>query len=71
MTMTAKKQTAVEWLALQLYEQMQMKGDGNIFDDILNKALQMEREQIEKAYGDGYCDRHSDEITINSENNRI
>lgn len=43
--MTEKKQTAVEWLALQLYEKMQMKGDGNIFDDILNKALQMEREQ--------------------------
>ena len=61
--MSEKKQTAVEWLALELYEKMQMKGDGNIFDDILNKALQMEREQIEEAHGDDYNDTTESVIT--------
>lgn len=51
--MNKNKQTAVEWLALELYEKMQMKGDGRVFDDILNKALQMEREQIVNAV-DGF-----------------
>jgi uncharacterized protein YidB (DUF937 family) len=45
-----KKQTAVEWLATELYEKMEMKGDGEIFDKILEQAKQMEKEQIVDAW---------------------
>lgn len=44
------KQTAVTWFAFQLYEEMQMIGDGRIFDKLYNQAKQMEREQIEDAW---------------------
>ena len=56
------KQTAVEWLALQLYEKMNMYGDGKVFDEILEQAKQMEKEQISKAWDDGdYAYFHSKE----------
>jgi hypothetical protein len=41
-----KTQTSVEWLALELYEKFEMKGDGNLFDTILSKAKEMEKKQI-------------------------
>lgn len=41
--------TAVEWLAIQLYEKMNMSGDGQVFDKLLEQAKQMEREQTSKA----------------------
>ena len=47
-------QTAVDWLALQLYERMNMSGDGSVFDEILEQARAMEMEQINKACYDGY-----------------
>ena len=37
--------TAVEWLAIQLYEKMEMKGDGKVFDELLEQAKEMEKEQ--------------------------
>ena len=59
--------TAVEWFALELYEKFEMKGDGNLFDDLLEQAKAMFEEQIESAYRKGYTEsswgRHS-----NSEN---
>lgn len=36
------KQTAVEWLAIELWEKFEMRGDGLLYDDILNKAKEME-----------------------------
>ena len=56
--MSEKKQTAVRWL-IEHQSNMPNLLHGNITleeyqrvkDDIINKALQMEREQIEEAYG--------------------
>jgi hypothetical protein len=36
-------QTAVEWFALELYEKFEMRGDGKIFDELYNKAKEMEK----------------------------
>ena len=38
--------TAVEWFALELYEKFEMKGDGKIFDELYNKAKEMERQRM-------------------------
>jgi hypothetical protein len=46
------KQTAVEWLFIQLYENFEMKGDGREMDVILEQAKAMEKEQIVNAYND-------------------
>lgn len=46
------KQTAVIWLAQQLYEKMNMTGDGRVFDEILAEAKAMERQQIEEAFSE-------------------
>jgi hypothetical protein len=45
--------TSVEWLALELYEKFEMKGDGNLFDTILSKAKEMHKEEIINAV-DGF-----------------
>lgn len=42
------KQTAVEWFALELYEKFEMKGDGKVFDELLNQAKEMEKEMMNK-----------------------
>jgi hypothetical protein len=39
-----KKQTAVEWLAMQLYDQM--KGNDELFTNSLIQAKEMEKEQM-------------------------
>lgn len=44
-----KQVTAVEWLANELYEKMEMKGNGNVFDKILEKANKMFEKQIINA----------------------
>ena len=45
--------TAVEWLANELYEKFEMKGDGALFNDLLNKANKMFEQQIINANRDG------------------
>ena len=40
------KMTAVEWLAKELYEKFEMRGDGLLYDDILKQAKEMEKQQI-------------------------
>jgi len=40
------KQTAVEWLFLQLYEKFEMKGDGLEMNKVLEQAKEMEKEQM-------------------------
>lgn len=44
--------TAVEWLANEFYEKFEMKGDGALFNDLLNQAKEMEKQQIMKAVYD-------------------
>lgn len=53
-----KQQTAVEWLAIQLYEKMNMSGDGNVFDEIVSQAKQMEKEQIINAWASGVVSKN-------------
>jgi len=49
--MEAKKQTAVEWLADQIQEQLNVFLPGAVLDEMmLIKAKQMEREQIMDAH---------------------
>ena len=45
--------TAVEWFALELYEKFEMRGDGKIFDELYNKAKEMEKKQIIDAINFG------------------
>ncbi len=49
-----EKQTAVEWLAIKLYEKMNMNGDGKVFNELLEQAKQMELDEIAKAYEMGW-----------------
>ena len=51
--MSNKKQTAVEWLAIQLWEEMNMQGDGEVFNKLLEQAKAMEKEQIINAHING------------------
>ena len=53
------KQTAVEWLLNQLYTKIEMKGDGNLFDEILKQAKEIEKQQIKDAYITGMFNAHS------------
>jgi hypothetical protein len=38
--------TAVEWFALELYEKFEMRGNGKIFDELYNKAKEMEKQRM-------------------------
>jgi hypothetical protein len=51
---TNKMVRAVEWLFTQLYEKFEMKGDGEKMNEILNKAIEMEKEHIINAYESGW-----------------
>jgi hypothetical protein len=42
--------TAVEWFAKELYDKFEMKGDGKVFDELLEQAKEMEKEQQMKTY---------------------
>jgi PBP1b-binding outer membrane lipoprotein LpoB len=39
------KQTAVEWLANEFYEKLEVKGDGALFNDLVDQAKEMEKQQ--------------------------
>ena len=54
------KKTAVEWLAQELYEKFEMKGDGKVFDELLDQAKEMEKEQMIAAHNIGRNDKHND-----------
>jgi hypothetical protein len=41
-----KQQTAVEWFAQQLYETLEIKGDGYVIDSLLDLAKEMEKERM-------------------------
>ena len=42
------KQTAVEWFAKELYEKFEMRGDGKLFDQIIEQAKAMQNEHMVK-----------------------
>ena len=44
------KQTAVEWFNQQLVDRQCGNGDSRSWDEILDQAIEMEKEQIEKAF---------------------
>ena len=47
------KQTAVQWFNQQLIDRQNGDGDSRSWDQILQQAIEMEREQIEDAYYEG------------------
>jgi hypothetical protein len=46
--------TAVEWFAKELYEKFEMKGDGKVFDDLLNQSNKLFENQIKDANEEGF-----------------
>ncbi len=69
------KQTAVEWFSNQAYELFEQYSEGK-FDRITlnklmfeatNKAKEMDKQQIIKAYQQGVTDEHGDTITFTTE----
>ena len=40
------EQSAVEWFAKELYEKFEMKGDGKVFDELLNQAIEIEEKNL-------------------------
>ena len=62
---TRDMKTAVEWFALELYEKFEMKGDGNLFDDLLEQAKEIEISQKAEEYLKGFKDGKEYEIKLN------
>ena len=50
------KQTAVEWLMEELMGKFELKGDLRGFEDIVDQAKEMEKEQKQQAYDLGADD---------------
>ena len=48
-----EKQTAVDWLVNGLYEANYISKDSCIMSDFIDKAKQMEKQQLKFAYNDG------------------
>lgn len=61
----SKKQTAVEWLKQKIKEQ----GVTHYFtiNELIRKAIQMEREQIEEAFSHGLAEEYYDSGLTKSE----
>ena len=51
--MSNNKQSSVEWFAQQLYETLEIKGDGYVIDSLLDLAKAMHKEEIERAHYEG------------------
>jgi hypothetical protein len=50
--MSNNKQNSIEWLAQQLYEQMEMCGDGGVYDKIIKQAKVLHEQEICQTYID-------------------
>ena len=48
--MSNDKQSSIEWLVQQLYEQMEMCGDGGVYDKIIKQAKLLHKQEIVDAY---------------------
>ena len=51
--MSNNKQSSIEWLAIQLWEEMNMQGDGAVFNKLLEQAKAMHKKEIMDAFGGG------------------
>jgi hypothetical protein len=49
-----EKETAVEWFAKQLYERFTIKGNGRLYELLLEQAKEMEKQEIIDAWDDGH-----------------
>ena len=54
--MSEKQQTAVEWLLKKISSEYRLVPN----DDIIEQAKEMEKQQIQDAYLDGYCETAED-----------
>ena len=45
--------TSIEWLIKELYTEMNMSGDGRVFDEILEEAKEMHKQEIITAFDEG------------------
>jgi hypothetical protein len=45
--------TAVEWLANEFYEKLEVRGDGALFNDLVNQAKEMEKQQMDNIFISG------------------
>jgi hypothetical protein len=62
------EKTSVEWLSNEFYEKLEVKGDGALFNDLVNQAKEMEKQQIIDAivwFDD--TDRTPSQIEISAE----
>ena len=50
--MSNNKQSSIERFAVELWEQMSMSGDGEVFTNLLNQAKAMHKEEIMNANED-------------------
>ena len=51
--MSNNKQSSIERFAVELWEQMSMSGDGEVFTNLLNQAKAMHKEEITEAFDEG------------------
>ena len=63
MTQQRQNLTAVEWLNQQLLDRQNGKGDSSSWDEILEQAKEMEKEQIEEAFSIGEMNNDSHHYT--------
>lgn len=54
-----KKQNSVEWLAQAIYNKIEMRGDGKVFQGILDEANAIHNNEIIEAYREGRSDQQS------------
>jgi hypothetical protein len=48
-----KQSSSIEWFAQQLYETLEIKGDGYVIDSLLDLAKAMHKEEMQTEYQDG------------------
>ena len=51
-----ENESAVEWFSKELYEKFEMKGDGKVFDELLEQAKEMEENQKKQLVIGTYLD---------------
>jgi hypothetical protein len=67
MTEQTQKLTAVEWFNQQLVDRQNGKGDSRSWNEILQQAKAMEKEQIKEAYWNGTTDMEKEDALLMAE----
>jgi hypothetical protein len=63
----SKPMTAVEWFNQQLVDRQNGKGDSRSWNEILQQAKAMEKEQIKNAYWNGTTDMEKEDALLMAE----